>query len=53
VGEVLGRGPEHRRSADVDHLDRLLFADAVSADDLREGIEVDAHEVERLDGLLL
>ena len=47
--EVLGRAAEHRRAADVDHLDRLLLAHAVAADDLRERVEVDADEVERLD----
>ena len=53
VLEVLRRGAEHRRAADVDHLDGLLLAHVLPARDLREGIEVDADEVERLDSVLL
>ena len=53
VLEVLRRGAEHRRAADVDHLDGLLLAHVLPARDLREGIEVHAHEVERLDSVLL
>jgi hypothetical protein len=53
VREVLGRGPQHRRPADVDHLDGLLLADAVARGDLLERIEVHDHEVERQDLVLL
>ena len=53
VLEVLRRGAQHRRPADVDHLDGLLLAHVLPAGDLREGIEVDADEVERLDPVLL
>ena len=51
--EVLGRGAQHRRSADVDHLDGLLLADAVAGGDLLERIEVHDDEVERQDLVLL
>ena len=37
VGEVLRRRAQHRRAADVDHLDRVLLADALSGDDLVNG----------------
>ncbi len=53
VREVLRRGAEHRRAADVDHLDRLLVAGAVLRGDLRERVEVHADEVERPDRVLL
>src|SRR5437588_7127001 len=53
VGEVLRRGAKHCRAADVDHLDRVLLADAVPGDRLAERVEVDADQVERLDLLLL
>src|SRR5262249_52642649 len=42
----------HRWSPDVDHLDRVLLADAVAPRHFAEGIEVHADEVERLDLLL-
>ena len=51
--EVLRRAAQHRRAADVDHLDGLRLGDALLSRDLLEGIEVDADEVERLDVLLL
>ena len=53
VREVLGRRAQHRRAADVDHLDRVLLLDAAPRDDLREGVEVDADEVERADAVLV
>ena len=52
MGEVLRRAAQHRRPADVDHLDRLLLADAVLARDLLERVQVDADEVEQLDPVL-
>ena len=52
VGEVLRRAAQHRRPADVDHLDRLLLADAVPRGDLVERVEVDADQVEQLDPVL-
>ncbi len=53
VREVLRGAAQHRRAADVDHLDRLLLGDAASRRDVGERIEVDADEVERLDPELL
>jgi hypothetical protein len=53
VREVLRRRTQHRRAAHVDHLDRFLLAHAVARDDLRERVEVDAHEVERPDVVLV
>src|SRR6266571_5104232 len=44
MGEVLRGAAQHRRPADVDHLDSLLLPDAVTAGDLAERIEVDADE---------
>jgi len=49
---VLGRGPHHRRAADVDLLDALVGAGA-GGHRLAEGIEVRDHQVERLDTELL
>src|SRR5262249_30618141 len=51
--EVLGGAAQHRRAADVDHLDGLLLADAVAAGDLTEGIKVHADEIEWCDLLRL
>ena len=51
--EVLRRAAQHRRPADIDHLDGLLLTDAVAAGDLAERIEVDADKVERSDVLVL
>ena len=51
--EVLGCPAQHRRTADVDHLHRFLFADAVTPGDVAERIEVDADEVERTDRLFV
>jgi hypothetical protein len=45
---ILGRGPHHRRTADVDLLDALVGRRA-RGDGLAEGVEVDDDEVERLD----
>ena len=53
VGEVLRRAAQHRRAADVDHLDRLRLGHPAPRRDLLERIEVDADEVERLDPVLL
>jgi hypothetical protein len=53
VREVLRRPAQHRRPADVDHLDGLLLADAVLPRHLLERVEVDAHEVEEADSLLV
>ncbi len=47
VDEALGRGPQQRRAADVDHLDGFLLADVPPRGHALEGIEVDADEVER------
>src|SRR4029450_1240402 len=49
---VLGRAPQHRWAADVDHLDGVLLLDAVPTCDLREPIETDTDEVERDDPVL-
>ena len=53
VREVLRRRAQHRRAADVDHLDRFLLLRAVPRRHLEEGVEVHADEVERLDVVLL
>src|SRR5918994_7364068 len=52
-GKVLRGSAQHRRPADVDHLDRVRLGDAVARDDLREGVEAHAHEVERLDAVVV
>ena len=53
VGKVLRRSAQQRRAADVDELDCLLLGHAVTRHRGLERVEVHAHEVERLDGLLL
>src|SRR5262249_44655162 len=53
VGEVLCGAPQHRRTADVDRLDRVFLRHATPGSDLLERIEVDADEVERFDAVLL
>jgi hypothetical protein len=53
VREVLGGGAQHRRPADVNHLDGVFHSGAALRGDRAEGIEVDADEVERLDLLLV
>src|SRR6266545_25020 len=52
VREVLRRCAQHRRPAYVDHLDHVLLTHAALRDGGREGIEVHADEVDRLDVLL-
>jgi len=49
VREVLRRGTQHRRAADVDHLDYLRFRHAAAAGDRGEWVEADADEIEELD----
>ena len=48
-GVVLGRAAEHRRTADVDVLNRRLERDARAGDRLLERVEIDHHEVDRRD----
>ena len=52
VREVLRRGPQHRRPADVDQLDGVLLGDALARDAVLERIEVDADDVEGLELVL-
>ena len=52
VREVLRGGAQHRRPADIDHLDDLGLGHAAPVRKRRERIEVDADHVERLDPLL-
>ena len=47
AGEVLGRGADHGRPADVDVLQGLFQGDAFFGDRLDEGVEVDGHQVDR------
>ena len=47
---VLGRGPDHRRAADVDLLDERVELDARPRGGGRERVEVDDDELERRDG---
>ncbi len=49
---VLGRGPNHRRAADVDLLDRFFEGDGWSGDRLDERIEVAADEVDLAQAVL-
>ena len=49
---VLGRTAQHRRSADVDILDRLVHRHPFAGDRLTEGIEIHAHHVDELDAVL-
>ncbi len=44
---VLGGGADHRGTADVDVLDRLLDGDPGPGDGGLEGVEVDRHQVDR------
>ena len=53
VGEVLRGRAQHRRPADVDHLDGVLLADRAAGDDVLERVEVHADEVEGLDVVVL
>ena len=52
AGRIARGGPEQRRPADVDHLDRLVDADELGADGGRERLDVDDHEVDESDALL-
>ena len=52
AGEVLRRRPQQRHAADVDLLQRLVEAGVRLAHRLREGVEVDDHEVDLLDAVL-
>ena len=53
VSEVLRGRAEHRWPPDVDHLDRIRLGDTVARDDLRERVERDADEVDRLDPVVV
>ena len=53
VREVLRGGAQERRSADVDQLDRVVLGRVATMSGRREGVEVDAHDVERLDVVLV
>ena len=53
VGVVLGRCADQRRSADVDVLDHLRLGHSAAPGDPLEGIEVHAHQVDRLDPVLV
>ena len=53
VREVLRRGAEHRRAADVDHLDDLGLGRVGQLRDPRERVQRDADEVDEVDLLLL
>ena len=53
MGEVLRCAAQHRRAADVDHLDGFLLAHAVAAGDFAERVEVHADDVERADLLIV
>jgi hypothetical protein len=53
VREVLRRAAQHRRAADVDHLDRVGLGDPAPGRHLLERVEIDADEVECLDVVLL
>src|SRR5206468_7105389 len=53
VGEVLCGSAQHRGAADVDHLDGVLLGHAFARGDLRERVEVDADEVERVNAVLV
>ena len=48
---VLGGGPQHRGTPDVDVLDRVLVAAVRARNGLGERIEVDDEDVDRLDAL--
>ncbi len=51
AAEVLGRRPDHRRAADVDHLDRLRLGDSRARDGAFERVEIDRHEIEACDAV--
>ena len=48
---ILGRAPQHGRTADVNVLDRLRQADIGPRNGLFEGIQVHYHQVDRLDAV--
>ncbi len=52
AGEVLGRGADHGRSADVDILKRVLQGDVRLGHGLDKGVEVDYHHVDSRQSLL-
>ena len=51
-GEVLGGRAHHRRAADVDRLDDVALARLAPRGHVPERVEVDDHEVDRLDAVL-
>ena len=51
VGEVLGGGPDHGRAADINVLEGVLEGDACSGHSFAEWVEVDAHQVNRLNAV--
>ena len=53
MGEVLRRGAQHRRPADVDHLDDLGLGRPGLLRDACEGVQRDADEVDEVDLLLV
>ena len=52
IGVVLGRRSHHRRAADIDILDDLVARSALR-DGLGERIEIDHHQIDRADLMLL
>ena len=50
---VLRRGADHGGAADVDLLDALVPRRALAGDGRLEGVEVDHHQVDRRDGVLV
>ena len=53
VGEVLGRRPDHAGPADVDHLHRAVHRRVRGRGGVLERVEVDRHQVDRGDLVLL
>ena len=51
-GEVLGGRAHHRRPADVDRLDDIALARLAPRRHVPERVEVDDHEIDRLDAVL-
>ena len=51
-GEVLGRRAHHRGAADVDRLDDVGLARLAAGGDVPERVEVDDHDIDRLDAVL-
>ena len=52
VAIIFCRATEHRGSADVNVLDGLLDGDVRFGDGLLEGIQIDHHQVNQLDGII-